>query len=95
MLISYKKYKDEALKNPEIRKAYEENAVEFYVADQLIGARIKAKMTQEQVAAKMKTSQPAIARIENGEKLPSLSTIMRYIEATQQRIVLDLRPKDN
>jgi ribosome-binding protein aMBF1 (putative translation factor) len=90
--VSYKKYRVEGLKNPAIKAEFDAHRVEFQVASQLIEARLKAKMTQQEVAEKMKTTQSVIARLESGEKLPSLSTILRYVEAVNRKIILEILP---
>jgi transcriptional regulator with XRE-family HTH domain len=39
-------------------------------------------LSQAELAARMGTSQSTIARLENGQTLPSIKTILRYAEAT-------------
>ena len=51
------------------------------VPDALAQVRRQLGMTQAQVAAAMDTSQPVIARLENGEAVPNLRTLERYCEA--------------
>jgi DNA-binding XRE family transcriptional regulator len=92
MTIPYKQYREDALKNPKIRAEFDTHHVEFEIANQLIEARIKSKMTQKEVAEKMKTTQSVIARLESGERLPSLSTILRYVEAINRKITLNILP---
>ncbi|MGH7919595.1 MAG: helix-turn-helix domain-containing protein [Candidatus Dormibacteraceae bacterium] len=47
-------------------------------------------MTQARLAARMKTTQPAIARFEAGDSDPRLSTVARYAEAVG--FVIDTAP---
>ncbi len=56
----------EKMKDPEFRKAWEEQEEEFEVAKEVIKLRLKAGLTQKELAKKAKTSQPAIARLESG-----------------------------
>lgn len=51
------------------------------IAKTLVQMRLRAKLTQAQVAARMKTTQTAIARLEAGRQSPSLSTLMSYAKA--------------
>jgi predicted transcriptional regulator len=83
--------KRRAMKNPAIRKAYEDLAPEYDLAAQLIDARVKAKMTQEQVAKAMHTTQSVISRLESGKVDPTSSTIRRYAEAVgaRMRVVIE------
>ena len=70
--------------------AYEALAPEFELARELIRARTKAGLTQAQLAARMGTSQAAVARMESGRTLPSTKTLVRYAEATGCRPVIRL-----
>jgi DNA-binding XRE family transcriptional regulator len=68
----------EQLKNPEFRKEYEALDEEFEVAKQVIELRLKRKMTQQQLAKTIRTSQSCIARLESGNyRNPSLSFLRR------------------
>lgn len=53
-------------------------------------ARRRAKLTQEQLAIRMNTTQTAIARMESGRHMPSMTSIRRYAEATGSRVLLRL-----
>ncbi len=53
------------LKNDSFRKAYDDLEDEFALAKEFLKLRIKAKMTQRELAKKAGTSQPAIARLES------------------------------
>ena len=54
---------------------------EFALAGQLIEARKKAHLTQDEVARKMGTTQSVVARLESGYPLPSLRSLKRYAQA--------------
>ena len=75
--MNWDKHKKELLKNPEFRRALIETEPEYQVARALILARIKNKMTQKELAQKMKTKQSVISRVENGKTTPSLSFLKR------------------
>lgn len=77
-------------KEPAFAEAYEALAPEFEVARELVRARAKAGLTQAELAARMGTSQAAVARMESGRTLPSTKTLMRYAEATGCRPVIRL-----
>jgi ribosome-binding protein aMBF1 (putative translation factor) len=53
---------------------------------ELAARREKAGITQKDVAAAMKTSQSAVARMERGEIDAKLSTVDRYAAAIGQRL---------
>jgi ribosome-binding protein aMBF1 (putative translation factor) len=52
------------LKNPRVRSEYEAQAEEFDLLDELLRARRRAGLTQADVAARMGTQTPAVARLE-------------------------------
>ncbi|QFY90321.1 helix-turn-helix transcriptional regulator [Magnetovirga frankeli] len=56
-------------------------------ARELIAARARAGLSQADLAERMHTSQSAVARMESGKTLPSLS---RYAEATGCKAVVRL-----
>lgn len=63
--------------DPAFREACERLRPQFELRKALIGARIAAGLTQKQLAERMGTSQAAIARLEGGERLPSVHTLYR------------------
>jgi predicted transcriptional regulator len=63
---SYKSLLKRQLKNPEFRKEYDALEKEFALAKEIISLRLKAGLTQKELAEKARTSQPAIARLESG-----------------------------
>lgn len=88
----YDDLKTKLLLDPEVKKEYDSIRFEYEVAQALIEARVKAKMTQAQVAHKMNTTQSAIARLESGNSFPSLQTIHKYASATNRIIDLHVIP---
>ena len=68
------------LKDPEVRKALKETELEYQVARALIRARIEKKLTQAELAKKLKTKQSVISRVENAQTTPSLSFLKRLAE---------------
>ena len=62
---------------------------EFKLARVLIEARAKSGLSQREVAERMGTSQPTVARLESGHK-PSLKTLERYAAAVGMKIEIHL-----
>jgi len=90
MTISSKTMKRRLLRDRAVRKEYDRLAPEFAFATALIKARKRAKLTQAEVAQRMGTTQPVIARLESGAQKPSTKTLERYAEATNSRLKIDL-----
>lgn len=84
------KLKARLLANPDIRTEYENQAAEFAIARELISARVRAGLTQGEVAERMETTQSTIARLESGRTMPSLRTLSRYAQATGNKAVIKL-----
>jgi len=83
-----KTIKAELLTDPATRAEYDALAPEFETARELIAARARAGLTQEEVAARMGTTQSTIARLESGKRPPSLRTVQRYAQAVGRRAVV-------
>ena len=88
---SVEDWKREKLKNPAFKKAYDALEEEFALARELIGARARAKLSQEEVARRMGTSQSAIARMESGRTLPSTTSLVKYAKAVGHKVQIKLK----
>lgn len=73
-------------KDPEFRAAYDALDEEFAIASQVIEARTRAGLTQQQLADRMHTSQSAVARLESGRSKPSVSTLEKVAAATGSKL---------
>jgi DNA-binding XRE family transcriptional regulator len=60
------------------------------IGRELMKARVRTRLTQAELARRMGTTQPAIARFEAGRCLPSLKMLERLAEATLCRLVVRL-----
>jgi DNA-binding XRE family transcriptional regulator len=71
-----------AMKRTGLAAAYAEHADEYELVRELLAARAKAGLTQEQVAECMGTTKSAVSRLESvGKHSPSVSTLKRYARA--------------
>jgi ribosome-binding protein aMBF1 (putative translation factor) len=77
--IPFEKLKARLLANPKVKAEYDALAPEFEIAAELLRARLRAGLSQAELAARMGTT---IARLESGQTLPSTRTLLRYAEAT-------------
>ena len=80
--------------DPEFRRQYDALGEEFALFDELLKARRKAGLTQEQVAERMGTKAPAVARLEAGggskAHSPSIATLRKYAQAVGCRLEVRL-----
>jgi len=79
-------------KDPAYLEDYAALDEEFALAKSLIEARTEANISQEEIAKRMHTSQPAVARLEGGHGNPSVNTLRRYAEATGTRLRIVFEP---
>jgi transcriptional regulator with XRE-family HTH domain len=56
------------------------------LVDRLVEERLALGLSQTEVAARMGTSQSAVARLERGDADVRLSTLQRYAAALEQRV---------
>lgn len=91
MAKTLKALRAELLADPEVRAAYDEQSLEYALARAVIAARIKAGLSQEQLARRMNTQQTFVARLESGRTLPSMRTVQRIAEATGTRLEFQFR----
>ena len=92
--MTHHELKQIALKKPEVKAAYKALGPEFELLRQMVKARHEAGLTQAQVAERMGTKPPAVARLESalgsGKHSPSIATLRRYAEAVGCRLEIYL-----
>ncbi len=92
---THKQLVKKMLMNPAVKAEYDSQAEEFALLDELLKARRRAGLTQAEVAKRMGTKPPAVARLEAGggskRHSPSLATLRKYAEAVGCRLDLKLR----
>ena len=84
--ISFNKAFEKMMQDPEFKKEYEALEPEFALKKQLIEARIKSKLTQEQIATKMNMKQANLARFEKSLDA-RFSTIIKYARALGLKVL--------
>ncbi|MGY1635756.1 helix-turn-helix domain-containing protein [Geodermatophilus sp. SYSU D00742] len=62
--------------------------------DELVRVRRESELSQTDVAARMGTSQSAVARLESGELDARLSTLERYAAALGRTVDWQVRPSE-
>lgn len=80
-MTNLKTLKTKLLKDKAFRKAYDDLDLEFSIINQIIEKRLKMGMSQKDLALKMGTKQPSIARFESGYYNPTISFLKKISEA--------------
>jgi len=93
-MLTHKQLVETMLADPEVRAAYESMRAEYELLDEVLKARAEAGLTQAQVAEKMGTKAPAVARLEaslaSGKHSPSLATLRKYAAAVGRKLEIRL-----
>jgi ribosome-binding protein aMBF1 (putative translation factor) len=71
-------------------EAYERAGIAMRLAELFYETRIAAGLSQTELARRMRTSQPVIARIEGGGSTPTVDMLDRLARATGKRLEISL-----
>lgn len=86
----------EWMKDPNFKAEYDALKEEYQLLREMIHARKRAGLTQEEVAERMGTKAPAIARLEasniQGKHSPNVSTLRKYATAVGCKLEIHLKP---
>jgi transcriptional regulator with XRE-family HTH domain len=95
-MLTHEEMVTRMLNEPAVKAEYDAQAEDFALLDELLRARRYAGLTQAEVAVRMGTKTPAVARLEAGggskRHSPSLATLRKYAEAVGCRLEIRLRP---
>ena len=87
-------YKAQQMKKPGFKKAWQELDAEFELLESMLQLRERSGMTQQHLAEKIGTKQPALSRLERGGfKKASIETLSKIADALDARLVVRLEPK--
>lgn len=91
---SFEAFEKEALKDPKVRAEYEALRPEFELMIAFINARKAAKISQEDLAKKLKVQQPSVARLESGGYAKtSIATLAKVAHALGYSIKISLHKR--
>lgn len=91
-MTTLKDLKRKLLRDPEVKAEYEALKLEERLAAELTRLRVKAGLTQRQLAKRIGAKQAAVARLESGRHVPGLATLQSYAAATGRRLVVRFEP---
>lgn len=89
--ISHEELRAELMKDPEFREEYNKREAEFQIARQLIEARLKKKMSQEELAEKANTGQAVVSRLEGANASPSITLLKKLANALGKKLVVQFK----
>lgn len=89
-IYTFQQYLAERLQDPEFRKVWEESEPEWHLSRQIIEARLSQKLSQRQLAKKVKTTQAIVSRIESGSANTSISLMKRFAKALNTSITIHI-----
>ncbi|MBN8541171.1 MAG: helix-turn-helix domain-containing protein [Deltaproteobacteria bacterium] len=91
-----KSWLDEKLKDPKFKKGFENEFEKLSIGEQLVRLRLKADMTQAQVAKRIGTTASAISRYENAEyDRYEIQTLRKIVEACGGHLKLVMEGPDD
>lgn len=92
---TFKNFKKEALKSPEVKKEYDALIPIYDLRKKLIRMRTSKGLTQAEIAKLMGTNKSNISRLECGEKIsyPTLATISKYASALGYKVNFEFKPQ--
>lgn len=91
-LIPFEQILEEELRDPEFRAEWERLAPARAVAISLVVYRADHGLTQTALGRWLGMSQPAVARLEAGDHLPTLPTLLKLSELLGLEILVTMTP---
>ncbi|MBU1745256.1 MAG: helix-turn-helix domain-containing protein [Proteobacteria bacterium] len=95
-MLTHDEMIEKMLSDPAVKAAYDDLEDEFALFDEVLKARKRTGLTQAEIAARMGTKAPAVARLESGggskRHSPSIATLRRYAEAVGCKLKIELVP---
>lgn len=90
-MTTWKEHKGKGPLRGAAKKAYEAERRAMGIGYLILKARAHARLSQEQLARKIGTSQPMVARWESGAQVPSVRSLMRIAEATGFELAIGIK----
>jgi ribosome-binding protein aMBF1 (putative translation factor) len=90
--LNFNEFLKEQFKDPEFVKEWHRQDAEFAPIEAILKARVEKGLTQKALAAKMKTKQSAISRVESGRSSPTISFLQKLASALNMSLQLKFTP---
>ena len=88
-MSDFQKFKEDLLKDPEVRAEYEALKPEYEVIRALVSARLEQNLTQEQLAQRTGIRQSNISRIESGTCSPTIATLQQLANGMGKKLHIE------
>jgi len=91
--MNFSDYRKKQMKDPEVRKEYLKITLclSHQVSKMILDLRLRVGLTQGELAKRIGTKQPAVARLENESYYPSFRTIQKILDSTGYGIEIKLK----
>jgi DNA-binding XRE family transcriptional regulator len=86
----FNRYLNEQLENPDFKKEWDENQLEYDIMKMLVMARCEENLTQQQLAERSGVRQSNISRIENGACVPNILTLQALAKGLGKHLKIEL-----
>jgi len=87
--VDFQEYLAEKLKNPRIKKYYDEHGKQLEIAYQILKLRKQKRMTQAELAKKIGTKQSDVARMEAGQQNFTTDTLQKVASAFKRDLKIE------
>ena len=91
--MRYDDYLQEQLKNPDVKKEWDDLQPEMDVIRAIVDARTSQNMTQKELAERTGINQADISKLENGTRNPSVNLLKRLADGMGMALKIEFVPK--
>lgn len=89
-LTNYEKDLRKRLKDPEFFAGFQEELAKLKLAYAMLELRKKHKLSQQEVAKRLGTTQSVVARMEAGEQNFTVSTLQKIADVFRKKLKIEL-----
>lgn len=84
--ISYKIIKEKLLESDEVRQEYDALEFRYKIVKKIAELRKNDKITQEELAIRLKTTKSVVSRIESGNQNVSVDMVQKIVNALGKEV---------
>ena len=87
--VDWQKYLNRQLRDQSVRKYYDEYGKQLEIAYQILQLRKKQKMSQTELARRLKTKQSNVARMEAGQQNFTTDTLQKVADIFKRQLKVE------